>query len=383
MRRRKATLTALIATASAGLITATAILAPGAPARADDYPSWQDVEAAKGNAQTAQAELSKIRDVVNQLQDASDRAAADELAKQAVYTEAENKLHEAESTEKKANVTVTKARQASEKANADYGRFVSSMYGSGGTDFTTQLVLSGSQSSTLLHGLEASSVLTAHADQLRNQAQVLKNQASAAEAQAKTAKSARQDLATRAETAYQDAQSASQAAAAALQTEQQHSDTLAQQAASLANTAVDVEKNYQAGVQARAAAAAAAKAAAARKAASASPNVAIGGATADPNGAKAYAASQLGNYGWGSGQMGCLISLWTQESGWRANAYNASSGAYGIPQALPAGKMATAGSDWMTNQQTQINWGLNYIKLSYGSPCGAWNHEMSVNPHWY
>lgn len=104
-------------------------------------------------------------------------------------------------------------------------------------------------------------------------------------------------------------------------------------------------------------------------------------APADPSGAQAFAASQLGVYGWGSDQMGCLIELWNRESGWRSNADNSSSGAYGIPQALPGSKMATAGADWETNPDTQITWGLRYIQGSYGSPCGAWAHETSAG--WY
>ena len=66
-------------------------------------------------------------------------------------------------------------------------------------------------------------------------------------------------------------------------------------------------------------------------------------------------------YGWGCDQFRCLDLLWTRESGWRADAYNASSGAYGIPQSLPGSKMASAGADWRTNAATQIDWGLGYI----------------------
>ena len=63
------------------------------------------------------------------------------------------------------------------------------------------------------------------------------------------------------------------------------------------------------------------------------------------------------------------------------NAYNASSGAYGIPQALPGSKMATAGADWETNAATQIEWGLGYVQGRYGTPCGAWAHSQDVG--WY
>jgi hypothetical protein len=70
-------------------------------------------------------------------------------------------------------------------------------------------------------------------------------------------------------------------------------------------------------------------------------------------------------------QYGCLLPMWMDESGWRWNAQNAS-GAYGIPQALPASKMATAGGDWRSDPATQIRWGLGYIKSVYGTPCNAW-----------
>jgi hypothetical protein len=89
----------------------------------------------------------------------------------------------------------------------------------------------------------------------------------------------------------------------------------------------------------------------------------------------------LGSYGWRSGQFGCLVSLWNTESGWDVHASNPSSGAYGIPQALPGSKMASAGPDWESNATTQIRWGLGYIKSLYGSPCAAWSHEQSSG--WY
>jgi hypothetical protein len=69
--------------------------------------------------------------------------------------------------------------------------------------------------------------------------------------------------------------------------------------------------------------------------------------------------------------FGCLNNIWTRESGWVYTAMNAS-GAYGIPQALPGSKMASAGADWQTNPATQIRWGLGYIKATYGDPCSAW-----------
>ncbi|GAA1273506.1 hypothetical protein GCM10009677_28400 [Sphaerisporangium rubeum] len=84
---------------------------------------------------------------------------------------------------------------------------------------------------------------------------------------------------------------------------------------------------------------------------------------------------------WPLAQFRCLDSLWTRESGWNHRAQNPSSGAYGIPQALPGNKMVGVGQDWRVNPITQIRWGLKYIKGRYGNPCGAWGHFRSHN--WY
>jgi len=92
------------------------------------------------------------------------------------------------------------------------------------------------------------------------------------------------------------------------------------------------------------------------------------------------AEAMLGSFGWSSSQFACLDPLWARESGWRVTAENPS-GAYGIPQALPGSKMASAGPDWQTSAATQIEWGLGYIKGIYGSPCAAWDHEQATG--WY
>lgn len=92
------------------------------------------------------------------------------------------------------------------------------------------------------------------------------------------------------------------------------------------------------------------------------------------------AMGMLASYGWSSGQFSCLQPLWQRESGWNVYAANPD-GAYGIPQALPGSKMATAGADWQTNAATQIRWGLSYIQSRYGSPCAAWAHSQATG--WY
>lgn len=91
---------------------------------------------------------------------------------------------------------------------------------------------------------------------------------------------------------------------------------------------------------------------------------------------RAYARSRLSPE-----QYRCLDLLWTQESHWSVSELNRSSGAYGIPQAVPGSKMASAGADWRTNGITQVRWGLGYIHARYGTPCSAWAHSRRFN--WY
>ena len=102
---------------------------------------------------------------------------------------------------------------------------------------------------------------------------------------------------------------------------------------------------------------------------------------AGPDLAKRYAYGRLKAFGFGKSQWDPLANLWNRESGWRWNADNPSSTAYGIPQSLPGSKMASAGANWLTNAGTQINWGLGYIKSTYGNPAKAWAHSENVG--WY
>ncbi|GCD38091.1 hypothetical protein OEIGOIKO_05901 [Streptomyces chrestomyceticus JCM 4735] len=80
-------------------------------------------------------------------------------------------------------------------------------------------------------------------------------------------------------------------------------------------------------------------------------------------------------------QYQCFSNIVERESGWDPTATNPSSGAYGLVQAQPGSKMASAGADWKTNPETQIKWGLDYMNSTYGSPCDAWKFWQSHN--WY
>lgn len=104
---------------------------------------------------------------------------------------------------------------------------------------------------------------------------------------------------------------------------------------------------------------------------------------AAPARTKAYAKFYIKHrYGWNSNQYACLVPLWEHESGWRYNSDNGDNGrTWGIPQAFPGTKMASAGSDWYDNTATQVRWGAGYIKDRFGNPCNAWNFWR--NHKWY
>jgi hypothetical protein len=98
----------------------------------------------------------------------------------------------------------------------------------------------------------------------------------------------------------------------------------------------------------------------------------------DPGTAQSIGYNMLPQFGFNqTTQWTCLLDLWNLESGWLYDAENPSSGAYGIPQALPGDKMASAGADWQTDPATQIKWGLGYISQTYGTPCNAYDFDVA------
>jgi len=99
---------------------------------------------------------------------------------------------------------------------------------------------------------------------------------------------------------------------------------------------------------------------------------------ADP---KTLAKALMPLYGLSTSQFSCVDNIWEHESRWNVHADNPYSSAYGIPQALPGSKMSSAGPDWQNSAETQIKWGLNYIKERYGSACSAWSFKQAHG--WY
>jgi hypothetical protein len=379
------------------VVTVTALVAvpvtgvSADPVRTADYPSWDDVQAAKQNEASAQAEADRISGLLDELEATATSLTDEALKRGEEYLVATYNRDAAQTSADDLDVRATEAAATAEATKKQVGQIAAQLYKSGGDNGTVNLLLNGEKSEELLYKLGTMSQLTAQTVGLRDAAELAANNASSLRAQADASLAERDRLATEAETALEAAEDAQAAVDAQVIEEKAHSATLYEQLASLKNTTAAAEQGYREG-QAAAAAEAARKAAAEADARAAAANAGGGdgsawvpdsSSVASPAEAKAYASSVLGNYGWGGDQYGCLVTLWNGESGWRVNAYNSSSGAYGIPQSLPANKMASVSGDWPTNAATQITWGLNYISGRYGSPCNALAFWNGNSPHWY
>jgi hypothetical protein len=374
---------AVLAAALSVVLCATLVT----PAAAVDYPSWDDVEAARGDEAATAAAVAQIDSLLDGLQAEAarlgDAAVAASATAQAAQNELDRATAAATSLARRADAAADRSRESSQQA----GQIAAALYRTGGTDLTgTLLLVSGETSTELLYQLGALGKVGGQLQLALQQAETDLNLATSLSDQAEIARAERDRLSDEAQTALATAKAAEQAANAAVATQQANLTLLYEQLASLKNTSVYLEQQYRIGLEANAS------------------NPGSGGGGGDGGGgggggdagggftvpgnevnnaaaAQHFAMVQLASMGFGSSDGFCLIWLWNRESGWRTNAYNASSGAYGIPQSLPGSKMANYAADWRTNYETQVMWGLLYIMGRYGSPCAAWSHSESVG--WY
>ena len=445
--------------ASLGWVLALGGLVPAASAEdapPSGFPTWAEVEAAKGSAEATRIHVERITALLGTVETAAADASQSAVGAAAAYAQAEATVRDQQAVvEALANERGHRVqeREAGRKAA---GRLAATAYKGGSTAGSLDvLALVGDDDGlTRLGTLE---FLTGRAAGALAGYHAAVNTAAAAEDQSRAAEQELSRLSAEARDRLATAQAAQQQAQEAVARAQDQAGTLRAQLAALDATAAAAESGYREGQEASAAYAAAQEAkrraaedAAARTAQSASgaaaegigdggpgqgtqqrpdtspaqdvqqspqaqnpeserpvPHVpqspapapapsppapalppappavspGVGGVVNDPAGAKSYAAGQLPAYGWDGGEYACLVWLWNRESNWLTDATNPYSGAYGIPQALPPSKYATAGSDWLTNYRTQVSWGLGYIRSRYGSPCAAWAHSESRG--WY
>ncbi|MEQ6896730.1 hypothetical protein [Microbacterium sp. KR10-403] len=382
-------------------LAAAVLLAPSAlgvsraaaetpPPTAPGYPTWAEVQAARASTEATAAEVDRVDDALTGALDAaavaSQKAVTAQAAAQKARAASEAAGQRADTLSAQAAAAATRSGRST-AATAELARTLTAAEGQQG--FTAQL-LASDDPDELLARLNALSNLTDWWHDAADAAQADKELAASLRDRARAAEAERNRLADEAERSADAAETAADEANAVAAKLQKSIDTLYAQLAVLQDSTAETERQYDIGV--RVAAQASDQQRRREKAASDEPATAAAASvgTAEPLGgalspaqARAYARRAMLSYGWGDTQYSCLVKLWNMESGWRWNALNPYSGAYGIPQALPAKKLAAAGADWRTNAATQIRWGLAYISDRYDTPCGAWRHEMSHDPHWY
>lgn len=391
----------LVAAAIAVALFATTTMT-GTAAHADDTssssdgPTWADVDAAKNDIAATQTLIDQITATLSADQQTANTTGDAAVAATAAATAAQKNADAAAAKLDDLNAQLSSAKAEYSSITQAAGEVVvAAARNSGGVSTDVQALVSGDPDA-LLAALTMSERVSSIAGSLVDRARRAEANIETLTASAKSQSDALSGLSAEADQAAEQAKSENAAANQAVATEAANQQTLNAKLAALQNTtATEIAQ-----IQQREAAEAAYKAqqaeAAAAAAATSTTSSDSGGSSTDasssttntsssvdnsPSGAKAYANSQLASYGWGSSQYTCLVNLWNRESGWSYTATNTSSGAYGIPQSLPGSKMASAGSDWRTNSQTQINWGLGYIQAVYGSPCSAWSHEVNIG--WY
>ncbi|MGA0567319.1 peptidoglycan DD-metalloendopeptidase family protein [Rathayibacter sp. KR2-224] len=250
-------LRALVAIAALALVGGIA-----APAHADDYPSWQDVQNAKANQAAAQAEVTRIQGLIANLQTQVEQTQAASVKAGNELAEAQQKFDLADVRAQKLEEQASGLKKKADDATAQAGRLVAELYRSGGSNLTANIFLSGSKNSQdadkLLDHLGSASKLVENTSGIYQQAEQARNTAKATSDQANVARTDREQLRTDADAALKNAVAAAQAAQDALAAQQAQSVVLQAQLAALQDTTAKTVAGYQQGVAAREAAAAAA-----------------------------------------------------------------------------------------------------------------------------
>ncbi|MBA8816466.1 hypothetical protein FHX48_001539 [Microbacterium halimionae] len=360
-----------------------------------DDPTWSDVQEAQGDEEATRSEIARIELALSSAQDAAAEASSAAVSAAAAATTARQQATAAEATASALTAQSEEAANAFAETSDVVGAVVASRMRAESTAPLSVQLLTSTDPDALLKNLGLLDRLRASWSSQAQSARSSADFATALKEQATAAETARIERADAAETTAAEAQAAADEEQRAVTDVQQRADTMYAQLAALRNTTAELERAYQLSLAVAAqspstppnnedSSGSAGPPTTPNTPATPStptPDIPTYGVTVDPEGAKAYARGALGSYGWGDDQFGCLVSLWNRESGWRADALNPSSGAYGIPQAWPGDKMSAAGADWRTNGNTQINWGLAYIRDRYGTPCAAWGHSESTG--WY
>lgn len=391
--------TGLTRAAIAVVLVALLTSGGGLASNAVDYPSWDEVEAARGDAAATAATVAQLEELLSGLEAEAARLGDIAVARASEASAAQVELERATSTAASLDLRAAAAQRRAERSAQQIAQVAAVLYRSGNGDLATTLLLGDAAATDgLLDRLGALDRVGEKVQSTLEQARTDANLADSLAAQAGAARAERDRIASEASTAAAAAATAVATADAAVASQQSRLDLVYSQLAALRNTSVELEQQYRVGQQnasggssggssSGGSSSGGSSSGGSSSGGSSSGGSSSGGFTVPGNdvnnvaAAREYAFGLLAANGQSQGQQDCLLWLWNYESGWRTNAYNSSSGAYGIPQAVPGSKMATMGADWRTNYATQVRWGLAYIEARYGTACGAWDHVQSTG--WY
>ena len=406
-------------------VLASAVLTAVPASAADPYPTWEEIQQAKSSEAAKAAEADRVEGLLSEL-----RVEAGTLGDEAVEATSRYNIAKDALAENEKQLATLAARREAAQGHADemmhqVAALAAQTYKSGGatSDGMTLLLLDTDGSVDALHGADLMDRVSSRAGNLYADATASEKVAASLGEQERQARDARAKLLAEAEKYLKQADTSAAAAAGAVQEEEARRSVLLAQLADLRGSTAQAEAARLQGLAAEQAFRDQ-QAAAERSAKSPNQAAAPGSGQApgnpgtgtpvvtlptpvtpvapvpapspapvqpappapvqpvdDPAGAQNYASGLMPGYGWNNNEFRCLVNLWNRESNWRTSANNPYSGAYGIPQSLPGSKMASHGQDWATNYRTQINWGLDYIRWRYVTPCGAWAHSEQFN--WY
>ena len=413
-------------------VISSAVLTAGPAAAADPYPSWEDIQQAKSSETSKAAEAERVEGLLGEL-----RTEAGELGDVAVAATGRYNATKDALAENERQLAELAARREAAATHTDQmmrqvAALAAQTYKSGGaaSDSMALLLLDTDASADALHGAGLMDRVSSRAGNLYSDALASEKVAAGLGEQERQARDARAKLLAEAEEHLTEANTSAAAAVSAVRDEETRRSVLLAQLADLRGSTAEAEEARLRGLAAeqafrdqQAAAERSAKAPGPDRTPEAGPRPGNPGSGApvvtfptpaapppapapvpapepapapapvpvqppapvqpvdDPAGAQNYALGRMPAYGWDGNEFRCLVNLWNRESNWRTSANNPYSGAYGIPQSLPGSKMASHGSDWATNYRTQVNWGLDYIRSRYTTPCGAWAHSEQFN--WY
>lgn len=410
---------ALAAPASVlALLLSLPAVADAREADPDDYPTWEEVEAARSSEAEAEAAYERLEEALQRAEGEASEAATAAIEADLASQAAQRSLAEASDRERRIGVRLEAAEKELDENSDVLGRTVSWLYRDGTGLARYSELASAEDSEEFMAKLSVATQVTSTWNTLADDAAAQVNAAASLREQAEAARTERERLADEADSAAEAASLASAEAETVAAAASERTDTVYAQLASLRGTTAETERRHQLGIQVAAQArqreqerrqeeerarerAGGSEGSGGGTGGSGGGSGGSGGGSGgsgggsggsgrsggsgdnSPAAAQAYARRAIGAYGWGGGEFTCLVKLWDGESGWRYDATNPWSGAYGIPQSWPAEKMGAAGPDWRTNAATQVDWGLAYIDAAYGTPCNAYSTWLGRDPHWY